>query len=99
MSAPSRSRPCSCPTISATWTATQVGRFAQILYENIGWLRENGHPKWKSVDLDFALKGWEQYDCVRRYLVKKGAPAAPAVPRPAGEINPIMEAVKDILNR
>ena len=78
----------------------QVGRFAQILYEDIGWLRENGHPKWKSVDLDFALKGWEQYDCVRRYLVKKGAPAAPAtVPRPTGEINPIMEAVKDILNR
>ena len=35
----------------------QVGRFAQILYENIGWLRENGHPKWKSVDLDVALKG------------------------------------------
>jgi hypothetical protein len=77
----------------------QVGRFAQILYENLGWLRENGHPKWKSVDLDVALKGWEQYDCVRRYLVKKGAPAAPAAPRPAGELNPIMEAVKDILNR
>jgi hypothetical protein len=77
----------------------QVGRFAQILYENIGWLRENGHPKWKSVDLDFALKGWEQYDCVRRYLVKKGAPAPAAAPRATGEINPIMEAVKDILNR
>ena len=29
-----------------------VGRFAQILYENLGWLRQNGHPKWKSVDLD-----------------------------------------------
>ena len=73
-----------------------VGRFAQILYENIGWLRANGHPKWKSVDLEFPLKGWEQYDCVRRFLVKKGAPA-PVVPR--GEINPIMDAVKDILNR
>jgi uncharacterized protein len=73
-----------------------VGRFAQILYANIGWLRENGHPKWKSVDLEFPLKGWEQYDCVRRFLVKKGAPA-PAAPR--GEINPIMDAVKDILNR
>jgi len=74
-----------------------VGQFAQILYENISWLRENGHPKWKSVDLDFPLKGWEQYDCVRKYLVKKGAPP-PAV-KPAGEINPIMEAVKEMLNR
>jgi len=74
-----------------------VGRFAQILYENIGWLRENGHPKWKSVDLEFPLKGWEQYDCVRRMLVKKGVTVPAAVPR--GEINPIMDAVKDILNR
>jgi hypothetical protein len=74
-----------------------VGRFAQILYENIGWLRENGHPKWKSVELDFPLKGWEQYDCVRKYLVKKGAP--PAAVRPAGEINPILDAVKEMLNR
>jgi TRAP-type uncharacterized transport system substrate-binding protein len=52
-----------------------VGRLAQILYENISWLRENGHPKWKSVDLDFPLKGWEQYDCVRKYLVKKRSAA------------------------
>jgi len=76
-----------------------VGRFAQILHDNIGWLRENGHPKWKSVDLDYPLKGWEQYDCVRKYLVKKGAPApAPAV-KPAGEVNPILDAVKEMLNR
>jgi TRAP transporter TAXI family solute receptor len=74
-----------------------VGQFAQILYENINWLKENGHPKWKSVDLDFPLKGWEQYDCVRKYLVKKGAP--PAAAKPAGDINPIMEAVKEMLNR
>jgi hypothetical protein len=81
-----------------------VGQFAKILYENIGWLRENGHPKWKSVDLDFKLKGWEQYDCVRKYLVKKGpapSPAAPAAPavKPSREINPILDAVKEMLNR
>jgi TRAP transporter TAXI family solute receptor len=39
-----------------------VGKFAYILESNIDWLRENGHPKWKSVDLDYPLKGWEQYD-------------------------------------
>jgi len=48
-----------------------VGKFAQILNENMDWLRENGHPKWKFVNLDFPLKGWEQYDCVKKYLVSK----------------------------
>jgi hypothetical protein len=76
-----------------------VGRLSQILYENIGWLRENGHPKWKSVDLDFKLKGWEQYDCVTKFLVKKGAPPSAPASKPAGEINPILDAVKEILNR
>ena len=48
-----------------------VGKFAQILYENMGWLTKNGHPKWKSVDLHFPLKGWEQYDCVKKYLANQ----------------------------
>ena len=71
-----------------------VGKFAQILSENIDWLREKGHPKWKFVDLDFPLKGWEQYDCVKKYLVKKREPA----PKPSVDINPILKAVKDILD-
>ncbi|MCF6187457.1 MAG: TAXI family TRAP transporter solute-binding subunit, partial [Desulfobulbaceae bacterium] len=41
-----------------------VGRVGKLLYENMGWLKQNGHPKWKAVDLDFPLKGWQQYDCV-----------------------------------
>ena len=57
------------------------------------WLRENGHPKWKSVDLDFPLKGWEQYDCVKKYLVKKPQ----ATPKPSVDVNPILKAIKDIL--
>jgi TRAP transporter TAXI family solute receptor len=42
-----------------------VGRFAQLLASNLVWLTEHGHPKWKSVQLCYPLKGWEQYDCVR----------------------------------
>lgn len=76
-----------------------VGRLAKILYENIAWLRENGHPKWKSVDLDAPLKGWEQYDCVRKYLIKRDAASPGSAARRPGEINPIMEAVKEMLNR
>lgn len=72
-----------------------VGRFAQILNENIDWLKEHGHPKWRSVDLSFKLKGWEQYDCVQKYLVStKQAPK-----KQTTDINPILNAVKDMLGQ
>src|ERR671935_650163 len=45
-----------------------VGKLAKMVSDNTGWLVKNGHPKWKTVDLDYPLKGWEQYDCVRKYL-------------------------------
>ncbi len=69
-----------------------VGEFSRYVYENMGWFIQNGHSKWKSVDLDFPLKGWEQYDCVRNRLKK-----VRYIKRPPGEVNPILEAVKDIL--
>jgi TRAP transporter TAXI family solute receptor len=72
-----------------------VGRFAQILSENMDWLIANGHPKWKSVDLDFPLRGWEQYECVKKYLSKTTRRA----PEKAAEINPILDAVKQVLGR
>lgn len=71
-----------------------VGRFAQILSTNMGWLSDNGHPKWKAVKLDYPLKGWEQYDCVRKYLART-APA-PAVAK-SSELNPVMDAIRNIL--
>ena len=70
-----------------------VGQFAQILKENMDWLKENGHPKWKFVDLEFPLKGWEQYDCVKKYLAR----IPKAAPKPSVDINPILKAVKEIL--
>jgi TRAP transporter TAXI family solute receptor len=77
-----------------------IAQFSRVLQENIGWLRENGHPKWKSVDLEYNLKGWEQYGCARKYLVKNPASSPQSVAaRPAEEINPIMNAVKEMLNR
>jgi TRAP transporter TAXI family solute receptor len=69
-----------------------VGRFAQIVSTNLDWLKKNGHPKWQSVDFDFPLKGWEQYDCVRKFLNK---PASPA--RAKSSANPVMDAIKDVL--
>ena len=76
-----------------------VGILAKILYENLAWLRQNGHPKWQSVDLNYPLKGWEQYDCVKRHLVKTSPPAPPSRTDgpPAGGTNPVMDAVKQML--
>jgi uncharacterized protein len=71
-----------------------VGQFARIVADNTSWLVQNGHPKWKSVDLDFPLKGWEQYSCVRRHLKK---PDQPRTAREAAPANPVMDAVKQIL--
>jgi uncharacterized protein len=69
-----------------------VGRFAQIVATNMSWLTENGHAKWKSVQLDYPLKGWEQYDCVRKYIRRTSTPTtAKSVP------NPVLDAIKNAL--
>ncbi len=72
-----------------------VGRFSQILQSNLEWLKRNGHPKWKFVDLEFPLKGWEQYDCVRKYTQKPGK-TAPTKAKAAA--NPVLDAIKDMLS-
>jgi len=71
-----------------------VGTFAQLVSGNLDWLKKNGHQKWKAVDLDFPLKGWEQYDCVRKYL-KTTARAVP--PKKSSEVNPVMDAIREML--
>ncbi|WP_026259627.1 TAXI family TRAP transporter solute-binding subunit [Desulfobacter curvatus] len=70
-----------------------VGEFANIVYENLDWLQQNGHPKWKSVDLDYPLKGWEQYDCVKKYR-RRGNFGGTSQPM---EKNPLLDAIKEIL--
>lgn len=70
-----------------------VGEFANLVYENLDWLQQNGHPKWKSVDLDYPLKGWEQYDCVKKYR-KSGNFGE--TPQPMEE-NPLLDAIKEML--
>ncbi len=72
-----------------------VGRVAEMVASNMEWLVKNGHPKWKVVDLNFPLKGWEQYECVKKYLKK---PTRQAAPDKTG-INPVMDAIKDVLGQ
>jgi hypothetical protein len=56
-------------------------------------LVKNGHPKWKSVDLDAPLKGWEQYDCVAKYTRKPARPTAAK----GSDGNPVLDALKEML--
>ena len=72
-----------------------VGKFSQILNDNMDWLIKNGHQKWMSVDLAYPLKGWEQYDCAKKYLAKR----APKRKKASPEINPILKAVKEIMGQ
>jgi TRAP transporter TAXI family solute receptor len=67
-----------------------IGRCTQIISENFDKLKANGHPKWKTVDLDYNLKGWDQYDCARKYLAQtqKTNPA---------QLNPVLDAIKEML--
>lgn len=71
-----------------------IGRFALAMSDGLEWLRKNGHPKWKAVDLNFPLKGWDQYDCVAKYVRKAGRPATATKPLSP---NPVLEAIKDML--
>jgi len=70
-----------------------VGLVAQRIHENLDWLRQNGHAKWNSVDLEYELKGWEQYDCVKKYLARVQA-APRSVPQ---SMNPVLNAIREML--
>ena len=75
-----------------------VGRFAQTISKQMSWLLQNGHPKWKAVDLNYPLKGWEQYDCVRKYVGTAAAATPAAATKPAANENPVFNAIKGLLD-
>jgi TRAP transporter TAXI family solute receptor len=72
-----------------------VGKVAQLTNAQIETLRKGGHAKWKVVDLDAQVKGWEQYDCVRKYL-GRATPATAAKKRTSD--NPVLDAIKQMLD-
>ena len=76
-----------------------VGKVAQLIASRQDWLQKNGHPKWKAVDLNFPLRGWEQYDCVRKAL-GKGPAAGTGTTTTAAKPgqNPVFEAIKGVLD-
>jgi TRAP transporter TAXI family solute receptor len=75
-----------------------VGRFAQLMYRGLDTLQKTGHAKWKVVDFNYPLRGWEQYDCVRKAL-GKSAPAAAAPGPGRTSQNPVFDAIKGALDQ
>jgi TRAP transporter TAXI family solute receptor len=74
-----------------------VGKLAQIIATRQEWLQKNGHPKWKAVDLNYPLRGWEQYDCVRKVLGKPvAATGSSSTTKSLG--NPVFDAIKGVLD-
>jgi len=73
-----------------------VGKFAQVMSRGLDTLQKTGHAKWKAVDFNFPLRGWEQYDCVRKYL-GKGPATAPTTR--SGGANPVFDAIKGALDQ
>lgn len=69
-----------------------IGEIAWLVRQNLQWLRFNGHPKWKTVDLDAAVPGWEAYKCVAAYSPSSATGADEFVPehRP----NPVVDAIE-----
>lgn len=41
-----------------------IYKIAKAVRENVTSLQANGHPKWKEVDLDLKLGGWDSYGCI-----------------------------------
>ncbi len=71
-----------------------IGNFARLMTENMDWLRFNGHPKWKTVDLNETLEGWEPYPCVKNFTPT--AIEAEIEPSPDRKPNPVADAIEAV---
>jgi TRAP transporter TAXI family solute receptor len=54
-----------------------IGRLARQIVTGMAWLTRRGHPRWRLVDLDARLSGWQQDDCVRKHLVEVPGAVSP----------------------
>jgi uncharacterized protein len=75
-----------------------VGKVAQLIAARQEWLQKNGHPKWKAVDLNYPLRGWEQYDCVRKALGKPATASSGGTTGAKPGANPVFDAIKGVLD-
>jgi TRAP transporter TAXI family solute receptor len=44
-----------------------IGKLAWVIKENLQWLRQHGHSKWTTVNVNESIKGWNPYQCALDY--------------------------------
>jgi len=71
-----------------------IGAAAGLIRDNMEWLRFNGHPKWKSVDLNGEVKGWERYKCLD--YAGSAAAMAPNETDRNRDPNPVASAIEAV---
>lgn len=71
-----------------------IGAAAGLIRDNLEWLRFNGHPKWRSVDLKGEIQGWERYKCLNH--AGSAAAMAPSETDRNPEPNPVAEAIETV---
>jgi TRAP-type uncharacterized transport system substrate-binding protein len=73
-----------------------IGKLAWSVRENLAWLRQHGHPKWKTVNINESIKGWDPYECVLDYPPHPNqeplGPLADTMP------NPVVEAIHGVFH-
>lgn len=67
-----------------------LGKTAAAIRNNLEYLREHGHPKWREVDPDGEVKAWKPDPCVAHYAVS---------PKDAVKENLEKDLLKDIQKR
>ena len=71
-----------------------IGKVAWLIRENLKWLRQHGHPKWKTVNGNESVKGWEPYECVLDYM--PGPHDEHNVPLSDSPSNPVVDAIREV---
>jgi len=71
-----------------------LGAVAGLIRDNLEWLRSNGHPKWKSVDLNGEVKGWDRYKCMNQ--AGSANRITPGEPDRNAEPNPVASAIEAV---
>ncbi|BBO86371.1 C4-dicarboxylate ABC transporter substrate-binding protein [Desulfosarcina ovata subsp. sediminis] len=71
-----------------------IGELAYLIRENLSWLKANGHPKWRTVNLDADVQGWRPYDCVTGYIPPVDLRANQSLR--ANPSNPVAKAIQTV---
>jgi TRAP transporter TAXI family solute receptor len=71
-----------------------IGNLARLMRDNLEWLQFNGHPKWRTVNLDETVKGWEPYKCVVNFIPTD--PAEEIESSPVRKPNPVADAIEAV---